>query len=90
MAPMYMLYFGCGFYAFNSVWKTFAYFFASRLIESAWFTWVSQCNHIVMDIHDDVDYESWFHLQLRATCNINQSWFNDWFTGHLNFQIEHQ
>ncbi|EGW01529.1 Fatty acid desaturase 2-like protein [Cricetulus griseus] len=25
-----------------------------------------------------------------ATCNIEQSFFNDWFTGHLNFQIEHQ
>nr|ATI22170.1 delta-5 desaturase 1 [Brachionus koreanus]QBO56256.1 fatty acid desaturase 5/6-5 [Brachionus koreanus] len=89
MAPMYMLYFGCGYYAFGSIWKSLAYFFASRLLESAWFTWVSQCNHIVMDVHDDVDYESWFHLQLRATCNIEQSWFNDWFTGHLNFQIEH-
>lgn len=28
--------------------------------------------------------------QLAATCNIEQSFFNDWFTGHLNFQIEHQ
>ncbi|XP_071895073.1 acyl-CoA (8-3)-desaturase isoform X2 [Anas platyrhynchos] len=26
---------------------------------------------------------------LHATCNVNQSLFNDWFTGHLNFQIEH-
>ncbi|KAG8147788.1 hypothetical protein E2320_000138, partial [Naja naja] len=27
--------------------------------------------------------------QLQATCNVNQSFFNDWVTGHLNFQIEH-
>ncbi|OBS59439.1 hypothetical protein A6R68_09436, partial [Neotoma lepida] len=26
---------------------------------------------------------------ILATCNIEQSFFNDWFTGHLNFQIEH-
>ncbi|KAF3854900.1 hypothetical protein F7725_022955 [Dissostichus mawsoni] len=26
---------------------------------------------------------------LKATCNIKQSPFNDWFSGHLNFQIEH-
>ncbi|KAG8131113.1 putative Fatty acid desaturase 1 protein, partial [Naja naja] len=26
---------------------------------------------------------------LSATCNVDHSWFNDWFTGHLNFQIEH-
>lgn len=31
-----------------------------------------------------------FSLQIVATCNIEQSFFNDWFTGHLNFQIEHQ
>lgn len=27
--------------------------------------------------------------QLAATCNVEQSFFNDWFSGHLNFQIEH-
>ncbi|XP_070284118.1 fatty acid desaturase 2-like protein FADS2B isoform X3 [Myotis yumanensis] len=27
--------------------------------------------------------------QVLATCNVEQSFFNDWFTGHLNFQIEH-
>ncbi|ETE68146.1 Fatty acid desaturase 1, partial [Ophiophagus hannah] len=24
-----------------------------------------------------------------ATCNVDHSWFNGWFTGHLNFQNEH-
>jgi hypothetical protein len=43
-----------------------------------------------MDVsHDDVK-SSWFRMQLKATCNIEKSHFNDWFTGHLNFQIEHQ
>ncbi|MEQ2257628.1 Delta(12)-fatty-acid desaturase [Ilyodon furcidens] len=28
-------------------------------------------------------------FDLQATCNIEQSMFNDWFSGHLNFQIEH-
>ncbi|VDP60214.1 unnamed protein product [Schistosoma mattheei] len=39
-----------------------------------------------------VDYdraEPWFRLQLNGTCNVENSLFNDWFTGHLNFQIEH-
>ncbi|CAF0769788.1 unnamed protein product [Brachionus calyciflorus] len=31
----------------------------------------------------------WFRSQLLATCNVEQSTFNDWFSGHLNFQIEH-
>lgn len=34
--------------------------------------------------------EDWFSLQLATTCNVDSSPFNDWFTGHLNFQIEHQ
>lgn len=28
-------------------------------------------------------------LQINATCNVEGGPFNDWFTGHLNYQIEH-
>ena len=28
-------------------------------------------------------------LQLESTLNVHASPFNDWFTGHLNYQIEH-
>ncbi|KAK2100353.1 Fatty acid desaturase 3 [Saguinus oedipus] len=28
--------------------------------------------------------------QLVATCNVEPSLFIDWFSGHLDFQIEHQ
>uniref|UniRef100_F7C4G0 Cytochrome b5 heme-binding domain-containing protein n=1 Tax=Equus caballus TaxID=9796 RepID=F7C4G0_HORSE len=33
--------------------------------------------------------QDWLSTQVLATCNVEQSFFNDWFTGHLNFQIEH-
>uniref|UniRef100_A0A8D2P7L3 Cytochrome b5 heme-binding domain-containing protein n=1 Tax=Zosterops lateralis melanops TaxID=1220523 RepID=A0A8D2P7L3_ZOSLA len=59
-----------------------------RYLESTWFIWVTQMNHIPMDIDYDKN-EDWVSTQLHATCNVNQSVFNDWFTGHLNFQIEH-
>ncbi|KAM5291884.1 acyl-CoA 6-desaturase-like [Ctenodactylus gundi] len=59
-----------------------------RVLESHWFVWVSQMNHIVMDVDWD-RHRDWFSSQLAATCNVEQSFFNDWFTGHLNFQIEH-
>ncbi|XP_062433639.1 acyl-CoA (8-3)-desaturase-like [Rhea pennata] len=59
-----------------------------KYLESTWFIWVSQKNHIPMEIDYDKN-EDWVSTQLRATCNVNQSTFNDWFTGHLNFQIEH-
>ncbi|XP_061165492.1 acyl-CoA 6-desaturase-like isoform X1 [Saccostrea echinata] len=66
----------------------FVYYEIMRVLESHWFTWVSQSNHIPMDIDEDTA-EPWIRLQLKATCDIEQSFFNDWFTGHLNFQIEH-
>ena len=33
--------------------------------------------------------KDWFHTQLEASCNVEPSFFNDWFTGHLDYQIEH-
>ncbi|KAL2093773.1 hypothetical protein ACEWY4_011085 [Coilia grayii] len=59
-----------------------------RFLESHWFVWVTQMNHIPMDI-DHEKHDDWLTMQLKATCNVEQSLFNDWFSGHLNFQIEH-
>ncbi len=42
-----------------------------------------------MEVDEDKE-RPWLPLQLAATCNVEKSAFNDWFTGHLNFQIEHQ
>ncbi|KAM6322061.1 acyl-CoA (8-3)-desaturase-like [Podargus strigoides] len=64
------------------------YYWLSRYLESHWFIWVTQMNHIPMDIDYDKN-KDWVSTQLHATCNVKQSLFNDWFTGHLNFQIEH-
>ncbi|KAM9377423.1 LOW QUALITY PROTEIN: acyl-CoA 6-desaturase [Pholidichthys leucotaenia] len=60
-----------------------------RFLESHWFVWITQMNHLPMDI-DHEKHQDWLTMQLQATCNIEQSFFNDWFSGHLNFQIEHQ
>ncbi|XP_020662644.3 acyl-CoA (8-3)-desaturase-like [Pogona vitticeps] len=65
-----------------------AYYWLSRFLESNWFLWVSQMNHIPMNIDYDQNLD-WVSAQLAATCDVDQSWFNDWYTGHLNFQIEH-
>ncbi|XP_061318056.1 acyl-CoA (8-3)-desaturase-like [Pezoporus flaviventris] len=64
------------------------YFWLCRCLESIWFAWVTQMNHIPMHIDYDTN-KDWASTQLHATCNVKQSVFNDWFTGHLNFQIEH-
>ncbi|XP_036390751.1 acyl-CoA (8-3)-desaturase-like [Megalops cyprinoides] len=63
-------------------------FFLVRFLESNWFVWVTQMNHIPMHIDRDQN-KDWLTMQVEATCNVEQSLFNDWFTGHLNFQIEH-
>lgn len=64
-------------------------FFIVRFLESNWFVWVTQMNHIPMHIDHDRNVD-WVSTQLQATCNVHQSAFNNWFSGHLNFQIEHQ
>ncbi len=60
-----------------------------RFLESHWFVWVTQSSHIAAHMQYDNEM-SWFRNQVMSTINIEQSIFNDWFTGHLNFQIEHQ
>ncbi|THD28642.1 Fatty acid desaturase 1 [Fasciola hepatica] len=76
------------YYPLLGFWGTVAYYFIVRVCESHWFTWVSQSNHVPMKV--DYDHaEAWLPLQSKATCNVEHSLFNDWFTGHLNFQLEH-
>lgn len=65
------------------------FFFAMRSIESHWFVWVAYSNHIPMAVKHDDPNSPWLKLQMHATCDVEKSFFNDWFTGHLNFQIEH-
>ena len=60
-----------------------------RLFDSLWFVFVTQMNHIPMKIEFDQDLD-WLSQQTIATCNVEPSFFNDWFSGHLNYQIEHQ
>lgn len=50
----------------------------------------TQINHITMEVDDDDDDLDWITSNAITTCNVERSFFNDWFTGHLNFQIEHQ
>ncbi|KAL7857681.1 hypothetical protein AOLI_G00177830 [Acnodon oligacanthus] len=73
---------------FYGVFGSFALLMCVRFIESHWFVWVTQMNHLSMDV-DYEKHDDWLSMQLKATCNIEQSFFNDWFSGHLNFQIEH-
>ncbi|XP_047548604.1 fatty acid desaturase 3 isoform X3 [Lutra lutra] len=63
-------------------------FVAVRVLESHWFVWITQMNHIPKEIGHE-KHRDWASSQLAATCNVEPSLFIDWFSGHLNFQIEH-
>ncbi|XP_034501461.1 fatty acid desaturase 3 isoform X4 [Ailuropoda melanoleuca] len=63
-------------------------FVAVRVLESHWFVWITQMNHIPKEIGHE-KHRDWASSQLSATCNVEPSLFIDWFSGHLNFQIEH-
>jgi len=64
MVPMYTYHFILTYLVFGSIKMCIAYWFFYRVTESGWFIWVAQCNHIVMDVHDDENNESWLNLQV--------------------------
>nr|ACU65462.1 fatty acid desaturase 3 transcription variant 3 [Papio anubis] len=64
------------------------FFVAVRVLESHWFVWITQMNHIPEEIGHE-KHRDWASSQLAATCNVEPSLFTNWFSGHLNFQIEH-
>ncbi|XP_012309824.1 fatty acid desaturase 3 isoform X2 [Aotus nancymaae] len=64
------------------------FFVAVRVLESHWFVWITQINHIPKEIGHE-KHRDWVSSQLVATCNVEPSPFIDWFSGHLDFQIEH-
>jgi len=66
----------------------FWFYMFYRTLESHWFVWVTQMSHLPMHVDDDFQLD-WPTLQCLTTCNVNGGWFNDWFTVHLNYQIEH-
>ncbi|KAG8012701.1 Fatty acid desaturase 2, partial [Nibea albiflora] len=85
----YYIRFLCCYVPMYGVFGSIALICFVRCLESHWFVWVTQMNHLPMDI-DHEKHRDWVTMQLQSTCNIETSLFNDWFTGHLNFQIEHQ
>uniref|UniRef100_A0AAZ3P4B0 Cytochrome b5 heme-binding domain-containing protein n=1 Tax=Oncorhynchus tshawytscha TaxID=74940 RepID=A0AAZ3P4B0_ONCTS len=87
-AMTFYLRFFCCYYPFFGFFGSVALISFVRFLESHWFVWVTQMNHLPMEI-DHERHQDWLTMQLSATCNIEQSTFNDWFSGHLNFQIEH-
>ncbi|XP_049747715.1 fatty acid desaturase 2-like protein FADS2B [Elephas maximus indicus] len=73
---------------FYGIFGTVLLIYFVKLLESPWIAYVTQMSHIPMKMSLEENWD-WFSTQVLTTCNVEQSFFNDWFTGHLNFQIEH-
>ncbi|XP_006160859.1 fatty acid desaturase 2-like protein FADS2P1 [Tupaia chinensis] len=73
---------------FYGIFGTLLLMYFVKFLESPWIVYVTQMSHIPMKMSKE-ENRDWLSTQVLATCNIEQSFFNDWFTGHLNFQIEH-
>lgn len=67
---------------------TLFFFVAIRVLESHWFVWITQMNHIPKEIGYE-KHRDWASSQLITTCNVKPSLLVDWFSGHLSYQIEH-
>jgi len=61
---MFTIQFSLTYPVFQSMSTAILYFLLVRFIESSWFVWVSQSNHIPMDVHDNDPYDSWLALQV--------------------------
>ncbi|XP_054419791.1 fatty acid desaturase 2-like protein FADS2B [Pteronotus mesoamericanus] len=87
VSSFYLRYF-ITFGPFYGIFGTMLLIYLVKFLESPWITYVTQMSHLAMKMSRE-ENRDWFSTQVLATCNVEQSFFNDWFTGHLNFQIEH-
>jgi fatty acid desaturase 2 (delta-6 desaturase) len=77
------------FYPYLTGWQMLGLYFASRFWESHWFTWVTSMSHLPRPMRVEHIDQNWVSLNANSTQNITNGLFHDWFTGHLNFQLEH-
>uniref|UniRef100_A0A9L0J097 Cytochrome b5 heme-binding domain-containing protein n=1 Tax=Equus asinus TaxID=9793 RepID=A0A9L0J097_EQUAS len=73
---------------FYGIFGTLCLIYLVKSLESPWIIYVTQMSHLSMQMSRE-ENRDWVSTQVLASCNVEQSFFNDWFTGHLNFQIEH-
>ena len=65
MIPMYVYHFALTYMVFGSMTWAIIYYSCFRVVDAGIFIWLSQVNHIVMDVHDDDKDESWVNLQVN-------------------------
>lgn len=74
---------------FLTGWQCVILYFGMRFWESHWFTWVTSMSHLPRPMRIQHVDQNWISLNANSSQNITNGLFHDWFTGHLNYQIEH-
>eukprot|EP01101_Sappina_pedata_P009632 TRINITY_DN567_c0_g1_i1.p2 TRINITY_DN567_c0_g1~~TRINITY_DN567_c0_g1_i1.p2 ORF type:complete len:428 (+),score=160.72 TRINITY_DN567_c0_g1_i1:280-1563(+) len=72
----------------GSGWALFKLYMFVRFLDSHWFLWATQMSHLPMPMEHD-ENRDWVTLHTQSTCDVEGSLFNDWFSGFLNYQVEH-
>jgi len=86
---LFFVRFGVTYTYFMSFGKVVFLYFLMRLWETHWFTWVTSMSHLPRPIKVERESQNWVAMHAMATQNIIGGPFHDWFTGHLNYQLEH-
>ncbi|PXF47473.1 Bifunctional delta 6-fatty acyl acetylenase/desaturase [Gracilariopsis chorda] len=75
----------------GSIANALLFMFASQALGGVLLGVVFAVGHNAMDVLtiDELRAVDFIRLQVRTTRNVSPHWFTDWFTGGLNYQIEH-
>jgi len=81
------MYFGLG----MSVKELAGFYCVGYAFQGLYLGYVFSLNHFPMPVlHEKEDEKmDWFTLQVKTTRNMEPHWFVTWFSGDLNYQIEH-
>lgn len=72
-----------------SVPMYFVWLFFVLVAGGIYLGWIFALNHYMFPIIREKDERDWVMATLTTTQNTTNSTFLDWFTGHLNYQVEH-
>jgi fatty acid desaturase len=73
----------------GSTFNLLAWWVWTLVIGGGYLGWVFAMNHTMFPIYREADERDWVSATLTTTQNVSPSFFVDYFTGHLDYQVEH-
>jgi fatty acid desaturase len=69
--------------------KAIVFFLVQQGVQGTYFGLLFAPNHKGMEVRSDAESLNWLDRQVITSRNIRPSWYMDFLTGGLNYQIEH-